>query len=153
MGICDLVATKLGNSPEEKRLKSVLMGRRNALRRGWIIGLGVVIPIFLFIGAYVAQNGVRFMGASILAAYFMYRVVASRFENQPRLVLLLRRFRNFSKGDMVIARILGDACRGLGVAITLQDSLDFPGFCGHDNTNRTEVRDWRKAEVEMLDKD
>jgi len=49
-------------------------------------------------------------------------LIAGRWYLQPRLVLILRRFRRHERRYAVIAAIVAEACRGLAVPITIQDS-------------------------------
>lgn len=126
MDLTSRIGSELDDSPSNRALKSILEERDEALRRGRRMGLLVTVPIFAvlilhLLGTEMARgSGVR-AGGILGAAFFLYRVVASRFENRPRLVLLLRRFSSYAKDEMVLARVLGRAARGLAVPVTVQD--------------------------------
>jgi hypothetical protein len=85
---------------------------------GYIVsGTAVVLAIVMA----VAENATLSGGLGYFAA-FWNRVGASFNIAQPRFVLLLRRFRPSAKRkDFILAKIMGDACRGLAIPATIQD--------------------------------
>jgi hypothetical protein len=120
----DARADSMPDTPQGKEARRILEERRRAIRRGRIIGGGGAV-LLVAVGVLLAlQSRGRLAGRGsglLVAAYFHYQVITSWFRARPRSLLLLRRFTGFSDRSFVVAREIGEACRGLAVALTVQD--------------------------------
>jgi len=118
------VAPRQPTTAQDEAAHRILDERRRTLRRSRIIGGGGAVLLVAFGGLIALRSGARFAGGTfglMTAAYFNYRVIASWFRARPRSLLLLRRFTGFDDKRFVVARVLGEACSGLAVPITIQD--------------------------------
>jgi hypothetical protein len=112
----------------EADAQRIVAERQRAIRRSRIVGIVIAAPLMTAGGVVlIATETFGTMMGFAGAAWFFYRLVASRFLCRERVVLVLRRFGVYDKETRVLPGFLGDVCAGLAVPITVQDN-SFAGY-------------------------
>jgi hypothetical protein len=93
---------------------------------GVVIAWAIVLPGRALLNMETGSNQMSLAGALLYSCtawiVTLKALIAGRWHLQPRLVLILRRFRKRDRRYAVVADNLAQACAGLAVPITIQDS-------------------------------
>ena len=151
MTIQDAAAVIFGKSPGGIRAAAIFLEQRRRVRNTHIAGRIAMWAVIAWAVLVPGRNLLEMEADNnqlLLASTFIYisvglivtlkGLIAGRWYLQPRLVLILRRFGRRTRRYAVIPDNVAEACRGLAVPITIQDS----SFLGALPVGLNLVRQW-----------